>query len=483
MKKIYRITLLSVAAAASLLLSGCTKYLGIKPRGYEIAYKLEHFRGLLFGTEPYMMNETFPYMSFELNTDADGYANAYSMMGTATCNAYKWSDDIYREDETCGEWNVHTQMLYTLNVVIKGVMSAEDGTEEEKLAIQSEARMLRAWHTFQMAQYFGKPYNATTAATDLCVPIITTASTTGESYPRKTVQEVYDFVISEMLDAEPHLVDCEEHFLRVFKATGYAMLGRVYWMKGDYESAYSQFKTSVETLDKYKTTGFLDYNTMITDEGSIDSYPIDETQNPELLYDFKMLSNLWAAMYPTYYGSILFGLKTDVLKTYFGNDDCRLAFISGLRSGKSAYASFKASDSYYINISHMTSNIGITVPDLYLMYSECQAILGYTDAAKQTLYELRKNRMPAASATIPSSVDSQDKLVRFAEAERIREFIGYGNLWYDMRRLWNDPLFQDMKSYYTHTDGTTTYTLSEKRLTMRIPPSITVWHSDYINNE
>ena len=48
-----------------------------------------------------------------------------------------------------------------------------------------------------------------------------------------------------------------------------------------------------------------------------------------------------------------------------------------------------------------------------------------------------------------------------------------------MRRLWSDPIFEFMKEFYTHTDGEQTYTLTEERLTMNIPPQITAWHPEY----
>jgi len=99
------------------------------------------------------------------------------------------------------------------------------------------------------------------------------------------------------------------------------------------------------------------------------------------------------------------------------------------------------------------------------------------------LYELRSNRMPVDKANIPSSVSTKDDLVKFTVAERIRENFGTGLIWYDMRRLWDDPLFQDLKQYYTRTDGTNTYTLTKARLTMRIPPSIMIWNPDYAQNE
>ena len=74
--------------AAALALSACTDYLNVKPRGYDIASKLEHYQGLLYGTELFLMDNSFPYMGMECYTDEEGYANAYSTIGNHVCQAY-----------------------------------------------------------------------------------------------------------------------------------------------------------------------------------------------------------------------------------------------------------------------------------------------------------------------------------------------------------------------------------------------------------
>ena len=52
-----------------------------------------------------------------------------------------------------------------------------------------------------------------------------------------------------------------------------------------------------------------------------------------------------------------------------------------------------------------------------------------------------------------------------------------------MRRLWNDPLFQDLKSGYTHTDGVNNYTLTEDRLVYQIPPKVLVFNENWLDNK
>ena len=51
-------------------------------------------------------------------------------------------------------------------MIVNGVMDADDGTREEKQRLQAEARVGRAYMHFLLAQFFGKPYNESTASQD-----------------------------------------------------------------------------------------------------------------------------------------------------------------------------------------------------------------------------------------------------------------------------------------------------------------------------
>lgn len=471
-----------IAIMFTLMVSaGCEDYLGIKPRGYDVAYKIEHYEGLIYGAEPFMLDETFPYMCFEYTTDRDGYESVYSNLGSSAVNAYMWEADIYRPDENSGEWNYHTSMLYPMNVIIGEVMDAQGGTEQERLALQAEARVLRAWNTFQMAQFFGRHYDPATASSDLCVPIITTASTLGNDFPRKSVAEVYGFITDEMEKSIPALPTEQDHCRRAFGVTANAMLGKVLWNMGEYGKALIPLGNAMDGLSAVGA-GLLDYNVIVEADGNI-NYPVDELKNPELLYNQMLMPCLWLSMMPSYYGTIMLALKTDVLKRYYAADDLRLCFISGLKSGKPASKSFGNDEIYHTNMNRITSDIGMTVADLYLMYAECLAREGSLDDARDVVERFRAFRMPAASAGVPSEVVSAEDLIRFIVDERMREYIGFGNTWFDMKRLWNDPLFEYMKPMYTHTDGTDTWTLTQKRLTFRIPPSVLAWHPEYTDNE
>ena len=113
------------------------------------------------------------------------------------------------------------------------------------------------------------------------------------------------------------------------------------------------------------------------------------------------------------------------------------------------------------------------------MLAECLARQGKTGDAADLLVALRTNRMDDSHAAIPATVVSADDYVRFAFEESMREQFGMGTSWFQMKRLWDDPLFQYLKPLYKHTIGTETYTFTEDNLYIKYPPTVLAWHPEY----
>lgn len=415
------------------------------------------------------MDESFPFMCFECFMDKNAYDNVYSTVGSSSTNAYKWEKDIYREDEVCGEWNSFTNPLYYYNVVINQVMDAEDGTPEDKLALQSEARMLRAYCTFMMSQFFGR------------VPIITTASTTSGDYSLRDIDQVNDFIVSEMAESVGNLKDEHEHFKRVFRTTGLAMYGKVLFYLGRYDEALVQLEAAYKSVKSREEVGLTDYTTRVNADGEA-NFIVYDYENPEILFMLGTMSRLWPAVYCSMYSMLFWGVKNDVIRDFFYDlKDTRLCALSSVSSGKTAYKVFKSTDYYSANMSTIKTNIGVGVPQLYTMYAECLARSGRVDDAASVLKELRDNRLDQGHEALPSDVNGKDAMVRFAFEEGMREQLGYGTSWFDMKRVWDDPVFQYLKDYYVHTVENDTYTLSQDRLYFQYPPSVTAWHPEYLD--
>jgi hypothetical protein len=478
-----------------MLLGSCSDYLDVKPRGEDVLITLAHYEGLLNSNSLMSLSYTrsnsnggmtilasdimAEYLSDEWITNSAGLTNLQSRAQLTGLKTFEYADSVFRLSDYSAAWGAIYAQLYIYNDVANGVMDATDGTTTEKLAVQSEARVMRAYMLFLAEQFFGQPYNSSTATSDLSVPIVTTASTGETSFSRSTVQELYDYVIKEMEEACPNLPDKTVHRLRTYKAAGYAMLGKVYWMKGDYSNAVKALKIAKASLDADTNVSFYNYNTMLTTWGyksatpykfASNSYPSPPYKSNEVVYS-KYYSTfvLGASFYP---GSVY--VKPEFMDLFGASDLRRAFFVNKTKTGV-AYP-------YYRPV-RTNANLGIDLPDIYLMLAESEARTGDTSSAKELLYTLRKNRMPDADAPVPSTVSTQDQLVRFIVDERTREYMGTGLRWLDLRRLWDDSLFQSDKAGYTHTDGTTTWTLTKNRLTFKIPPIVLQWNTSWKDND
>lgn len=479
-----------------ILSSGCSDFLDLKPKGKEIPTNFEHYQGLMnntmfvniSNTEQNANGSTSPgseplymiYMGDELTADQTSFA---SLDRTALA-AYKYEADIFNIEDHSAEWNAPYQQIYSYNVIVNGVMDSEDGSYEDKLKIQAEARVGRAYMHFLLAQFFGKPYNKETAANDLCVPIVTKATSAERNFTRATVQEVYDFVVRELEEACPQLEQETKHRLRIYRAAGYYMLGKVYLTMGEYEKALIAL-TEAEKATRHSTVTLelLDYNTQLKEWGYnpllahmwglTGSFPSNfDASNTEVIcnkqYNIMLIT---FALYPP-----MAYVKPEFMALYEQSDLRRAFFHNVDYSGSTTWP-------YYRRIQHMVYTLAGDMADLYLMLAECKARTNDLSGAKSDLFTLRKNRMPETDASVPDNIDSKEKLIRFVIDERKREFMMAGTRWFDMRRLWNDPLFQEDKKNYTHTNGTDVYTLTEDRLVFRIPPQVMSFSTDWKNND
>ena len=163
-------------------------------------------------------------------------------------------------------------------------------------------------------------------------------------------------------------------------------------------------------------------------------------------------------------------VKEEYYNLFSENDRRKFRFVM---EGEDEYW---RSTQYYVNL-------GPTSPELYLTLAECEAREGDEETAKALLYELRKTRMPEDEAALPATITDRNSLIRYCVEERIREQLGTGKFWLDMRRLWNDPLFQDYKENYAHPIGDEVYKLTEERLVMRIPPLVMQWNPGWQDND
>lgn len=79
-----------------------------------------------------------------------------------------------------------------------GVELNEENVERTRKNIEGEARCLRAYSYFYLVNLYAMAYDPATCATDPGVPINNSTAVEDKAYPRNTVAEVYEQIVSDL---------------------------------------------------------------------------------------------------------------------------------------------------------------------------------------------------------------------------------------------------------------------------------------------
>ena len=240
---------LLVIAGVALTFASCDDYLNIEPKGKRIPKALEDY-------EPFLRDEYTNHRLSNLQTTyllndqylRNSYASYYPLY-KANYNWEEETDRIYlnNSDEAC--YYAGYGAINTCNLLLEEVPNATSGTEAEKAEVMAYARVLRAMHYFNLANYYADTYEASTAATKLCVPLIT-SSLQDAPHHQATIQEMYDFILNDLNEALPYLPDMGTTILHPGKGAAYAMLARVYLQMMNYDKALEYANQALDINDQ-----------------------------------------------------------------------------------------------------------------------------------------------------------------------------------------------------------------------------------------
>lgn len=467
----------------SLFTLGCKKdFLEINPKGFLIANKTADYELMLNSAGMAQFDGAFPHLL--MSDELAGWNNLSQVASVPDGMAFRWAADRYQPNSTTSEITALIRQLYIYNKIINNVMDSEAGNAMQKKAIRAEAYVGRAWINYMLANFYGKPYNAPTATTDLAAPVIMEADVTQTHFSRASVQQMYDQMISDLTVAIPDLPATVTNRGRASKAAAEAMLGKVY-------VAMNKFDLALPLLEAFMTdlagasipVGIYDYKAEFATGGAF--LPVDQFNGPNRINSYidKEIVYLRATInfYNGFYDGVLINPQASALYT---SSDQRLKFFTN--------TPFGGNIPYPAGFLRLWgggyTNTGIGVPDIYLLRTECKARLNKTTEAVNDLLAFRLNRMSVADAAIsPTVAGDQKELVKFILQERIRELPLTGERWMDMRRLSVDPIYSNTvgnvhKIYDDQGKVIETIALTPERLTLRFAPYITAANADMPQN-
>jgi hypothetical protein len=119
---------------------------------------------------------------------------------TATNSGYNWFSNFYTFTDRNYEgaysrmfWTVYYKQIRAANAILTSITA--DAENEQLRYYRGQALAFRAFNYWNLAQLYQFTYKGNESKP--CVPIIT-EETTGTDNPRKTVQEVYDFILNDL---------------------------------------------------------------------------------------------------------------------------------------------------------------------------------------------------------------------------------------------------------------------------------------------
>ena len=424
-KTIHTIAVAAVLCASALF-SSCNEFLGILPKGEKIPTTLADFEALI-RNEDYHLND----MTAAIDLMNDWYRapeelNALSLVSIN----YNWMEDedrIFYNNADESAYYYTYQAIFAWNLILQNAADMTECTEAERAALVAQAKVLRAMNYFNILNYYADPYEKSTAADKLSVPLITSPDMNAPS-EQVTIARMYEFILTDLTEAIPDLPVEGATPLHPNKGAGYAMLARVYLAMENYTDALTNANLALEQNDAlFDWTQYYEENREqieLPDDWS-SSYPSIGLDNPEN-YIFR------------------YGTTTQRYAGLSGNYACiPVARAELFEEGDAHFASgwkkrYMSPDTLYYGIRNDRFNGGgLSTPEMYYIQAECIARQGgqdNIDEAMGILNDLRHTRFFDEDYH-ELSATSVEEAVQLIIRDKANEYIQTPIPFWDARRL------------------------------------------------
>jgi hypothetical protein len=416
MKKLF-----SIVFMGAWLLSSCD-VLDVKPYDRIPASQVfEDKRGIekaILGSYSAFQSLSYYGRTFVLFNDLAADNLAHPVDATSSEYAQVAANAILAENGSVeGIWRAMFDGINMANNVMAAVPGMGDMEESEKNKAIAEVRFLRALHYFNLVNLFG------------AVPIKDKATLDASDIdaPRQSVDDVYNFIITDLQFAEKYLTSGVK--VRASKWAAKALLAKVYLYRGGYALAASKASAVIDSAGLQLPA----YASVFEDGSSESIFEIDfSTQNRNRIAEYH---------YPkTLTGRREVEPSASILSAYEPNDERYAASIAF--SGALAYAQknkdLAVGDQNFIVL---------RLADMYLVRAEALARNNGSVSDIQDDINIIRNRAGLGDVVKTSYSD----LLLAIEKERRVEFAFEGQRWFDLVRTGRASTFKATVTSVTQT--------------------------------
>lgn len=349
------------------------------------------------------------------------YASSYPTLGTITADNVIFngtlSEYLQLDQNAIPTDNVITvsayQSLYrtinSANSVITYVPGVNDPllTTAEKNKILGEAYFIRALSYFDLARGWGGVQLQLKPTTDLTVL---------KGIKRSTLDQTYDQVLADLVQAEQLLPEDATTRNRAQKSAARALRARLHLYRKQWADAET-YATQIITNTKYA---------LVKPYRSFFTAPFQTTESVlELAYSVNDRNGFWSSWYPSSAGGSFTLKPSDLIVAKLNNPaigGSRNALIAG--TGSTVYGVLYNTTSTSTDPSYV-----IRIAELYLIRAEARAQLNKLPGAVEDLNVIR-GRADAG----PTTAVTQAQLLQAIEDENNVEFAFEAHRWFDLVR-------------------------------------------------
>ncbi len=327
-------------------------------------------------------------------------------------------------------WDGSYKAIYMSNLVLEGLESSTELNIEIKNQIKGEALFLRAIVHFYLLNLFNDiPY------------VVTTNYLINQDVSRSSMEEVYSYILTDLLEAKELLADTyvSAERVRANKFVVSALLSRVYLYMGYWENAISESSLVINNTGLFNLEPI--ENEFLKESGSaiLQFKPRSSGDNTDEAIYFYFVSG------PPFLMSM-----TPTLVSSFESDDLRLQnWIRLVTDGnQNWYAPYKYQEVENTGSSKEYSMV-LRLSEQYLIRSEARFRLGDMIGAEQDLNVIR-NR-----AGLEDYSGSSLEMINAILDERRHElFTEYGHRWFDLKRFgMAESVLMDIKPNWQSRDA------------------------------
>lgn len=439
--------ILSYILLLALFVSCSDDYLDVLPKGQAIPENTDQLAE--------MLNVTSDFNSHggAFNHVTDQVWGASFLMDGIQIAKYTWADYPYDEVTDDPNWNNCYQTIGIANYVLENIDAATPGNEYDAAETKARALFARANAYFVLVNSYGKHYNASTASTDLGVPILLTYDMENQE-PRATVQEVYNQIFTDLEACINDLPD--EVPVRTFqsKAAVHALKARIYLYQQEYDKAAQAARSTLDAYSFLYNLNEVEQNHPMLPIAGLRGYNPNAYTSQESIYGMAAGSGAHIFYDNDAYNEYA---DTDFRKRYFAQDPTMI--------GMPPVGHF-----YIVNMGY-SADAALSVPEAILNY--CEALMKKASPDETTTIEylnkLRKNRYVEGT-----TFDDSDVLASVMK-ERKFELRYSAMRWWDMKRLGVTVVREFEGKTYTLTPESPNYVFA-------IPPKVMRFNDKLIQN-